>query len=672
MAGRKKENGSRTPAVAYVRMSSERQEASPAQQRAEIEKYAKAQGYDILRWYVDEAISGDATERRQQFQRMIADAERRDFEAILCWDQDRFGRFDSIEAGRWIYPLRKAGIRLVTMAQGVIDWSDFSGRLLYGIQQEANHQFLRDLSRNTTRGQMNNARQGFLCGQAAPYGFDRMLVDERGQHQQRVRNGEKYAKNKQWRVMLVPSDDPIKAATVRWLFTTYARQDVGYRWLADDLNARGIPSPSGGQWFDSSVRAILTNCAYIGTFVWGRRREGKYHWVAGTEILQRDPREVHLSPRGKPNAIENPSDGWTVVQDAHEPLVERDVFHVVQAKIQRRSRRAGEGYRTHTKGNGDAYLLSGLVFCRRCGRKMHGCYSGRQKNGKDYRYPRYVCSTYSRSGAHCDSGCHHFSIRQELIYDVIIAKLRESLLAGGNLERLKQALRERLQQRCKPDADQLERLRSRLKQLDKELERFAKDWFRLPESLLDQLAAEADAKKRERDLVARQLDAAETSAQPVNQEAIVDEAAKKVWTLAEELEAAEPARLRELMPIGGAGGSGFHRTSPRKTMPVPPHGWPNRLPQRVVRFCRSGRKDLNLRPLRPERVGGDSQVMKQQKVTDGHPPVCSTVCTRNSNGGVPSDVEVAALAELLQGWMRLNNEARDRLLLSVRRELHAD
>jgi len=65
---------------------------------------------------VHDGISGDATEKRLDFQRMIADASgRRDFEAILCWDQDRFGRFDSVEAGFWIHPLRKAGVKLVTV-----------------------------------------------------------------------------------------------------------------------------------------------------------------------------------------------------------------------------------------------------------------------------------------------------------------------------------------------------------------------------------------------------------------------------------------------------------------------------------------------------------------------------------------------------------------------------
>ena len=52
-------------------------------------------------------------------------------EAVLCWDQDRFGRFDPLEAGYWIKPLRDAGIRLETVAQGRIDWEDFAGRIIF-------------------------------------------------------------------------------------------------------------------------------------------------------------------------------------------------------------------------------------------------------------------------------------------------------------------------------------------------------------------------------------------------------------------------------------------------------------------------------------------------------------------------------------------------------------
>ena len=64
-------------AVAYVRMSSDKQEASPKQQREEITTLANREGYRIVRWYTDGAVSGDATEKRIQFSESRLDCHRR-------------------------------------------------------------------------------------------------------------------------------------------------------------------------------------------------------------------------------------------------------------------------------------------------------------------------------------------------------------------------------------------------------------------------------------------------------------------------------------------------------------------------------------------------------------------------------------------------------------------
>ena len=89
-----------TRAVSYYRVSTEKQEASIPAQRTEVEAYAAKHGYQIVREYKDEGISGDATEKRVEFQKMLADAKHLgDFGVVLCWDQDRFGRFDPLEAG---------------------------------------------------------------------------------------------------------------------------------------------------------------------------------------------------------------------------------------------------------------------------------------------------------------------------------------------------------------------------------------------------------------------------------------------------------------------------------------------------------------------------------------------------------------------------------------------
>src|SRR5689334_17837655 len=86
------------PAVGYARCSDDSQEASIPDQIKHVEQYARDKGYKILRWYTDDGISGDDTARRAGFRAMHSDAlNRGEFRAVLCWDQDRFGRFDSIE-----------------------------------------------------------------------------------------------------------------------------------------------------------------------------------------------------------------------------------------------------------------------------------------------------------------------------------------------------------------------------------------------------------------------------------------------------------------------------------------------------------------------------------------------------------------------------------------------
>lgn len=118
--------------VGYLRRSTDKQEQSLDDQRREIERYAARNGYSVVRWFQDDGISGDDTERRAGFQSMHKEAcNGRDFDAILCWDQDRFGRFNSMEAGYWIHPLMKAGVKLVTVTEGPIQRNDFTGRMMY-------------------------------------------------------------------------------------------------------------------------------------------------------------------------------------------------------------------------------------------------------------------------------------------------------------------------------------------------------------------------------------------------------------------------------------------------------------------------------------------------------------------------------------------------------------
>jgi len=300
-------------AVGYIRMSSDKQEASPEQQRQEIISLAKRDDYKIIRWYIDEGVSGDATEKRFDFQRMIHDSNRSDFQAVLCWDQDRFGRFDSIEAGHWIHPLRNNGVHLVTVAQGKIDWNDFGGRMLYGIQQEGKHAYLRDLSKNVCRGLRAKAQRGEWPAGNPPFGF---VVGKDGK---------------------LALGDLLQVRAVQRVYREYLSGNSMMA-VVDLMLADDEPSPGLG-WTIDTVKGVLKNRHYTGDFFWGSRSTGKYN-VAAEEPIE--------------------------IGDNHASIVSRQTFDAVQKR-----RLAQRGGKT-PKRNGGEFVLAGLLKCDECGSAMYG------------------------------------------------------------------------------------------------------------------------------------------------------------------------------------------------------------------------------------------------------------------------------------------------------------
>jgi DNA invertase Pin-like site-specific DNA recombinase len=517
-------------AVAYIRRSTHKQEKSLADQRREIEAYADREGFVIVRWFEDDGISGDATDKRNGFQAMHAKAcNGRDFDVILCWDQDRFGRFNSIEAGYWIHPLMKAGVRLVTVTEGPINWDDFSGRIVHAVKQEGKHQFLVDLSRNVARGQITAVAQGWITGRAAPYGFDRMLVDEAGNHKQRVHNCEPVAKPRSWHVTLVIADNPEVVRVAKWLFETYVNEDVGLRELVNRLNGQGIPGPRGGPWHLGTVREILKNETYAGDFIWPKRSLGKYHRISAGEI----------KPRNGSTAVKHTDHAERVHHEGMFPaLVDRETFNRVQAKLTERKKRTTP----HKAKNGDDYLLSGLVHCEHCGAKMYGARSNATKNGKKYSYPRYVCSTYHTKGRHL---CNHNTVDQGKLLAAIVTKLRQTVLAGGGVEQVASRVAAMLKKQLSAAGGESEGLRSRLAELDKQVAQGTKRLLAAPDDVADLLAAELSNLRRERDHLAERLK--QSAPAPVDVEAQAEALAQRLWTFTEEVAKATPARQRELL-----------------------------------------------------------------------------------------------------------------------------
>ena len=157
---------------------------------------------------------------------MRDDATSGKFSLVLCWDQDRFGRFDLLEGGFWITPFREAGVRMETIAQGKIDWEDLVGQLIYSVNQMGKAQFLRDLSRNVCRAQLQDAMKGRgTGGNRIPYGYrSKRIVDE-------------YGKAVDYRLVV----ESHEAEIVRRIYRMYLEPGGSVRGVAVQLNVEGVP-----------------------------------------------------------------------------------------------------------------------------------------------------------------------------------------------------------------------------------------------------------------------------------------------------------------------------------------------------------------------------------------------------------------------------------------------
>ena len=80
-----KKQATLTPVAAYIRMSGRTQDKSPAEQRAETTKLATREGFTIVEWFTDEAISGDSsTEARAGLAALLTAAKGRQVQDRSC------------------------------------------------------------------------------------------------------------------------------------------------------------------------------------------------------------------------------------------------------------------------------------------------------------------------------------------------------------------------------------------------------------------------------------------------------------------------------------------------------------------------------------------------------------------------------------------------------------
>ena len=427
----------RKPAVAYLRRSTDKQDQSLRDQRLEVERYAKEHGYQIIREYVDDAISGTSADERPDFQRMIAEAARGDFAAVIVWNSDRFSRGDVTETEHYRYLLRQANVKVLSVTEDYLAREGIEGDVLRTVRQFQNRQYSISLSQNTLRGQISSIMTESDPGRAAPYGYDRQIVapdgavlfrirfcpggvrevyDKDGKIQARYEKGQTLSKpGRECKARLVLSD-PQRVQVVKDIFRM-CLDGIGFASIAAALNVRGIAGPRRDVWGFTTIKAILENPTYRGDLVWNRRTEAKFYRVRNGRIEKRQRQE------GEAKVVRTHRDDWVVIPNALPAIVSAEDWERVQVMVAKRRRACGgAGHRNRR------WLLTSVLECGDCGHKFWG---DPRRKGRIEGRAQVITNYYICAGrrSHGKTICSTPStLRAEQLESWVLGKLQDIVL----------------------------------------------------------------------------------------------------------------------------------------------------------------------------------------------------------------------------------------------------
>jgi site-specific DNA recombinase len=241
-----------TRAVIYARYSSENQrEASIDDQVSICRHRIEREGWDYVGMFRDAAYSGTSA-FRPGYQALMEGGRNAAFDIVVAEALDRLSR-NQEDIAALFKRLRFAGIRIVTLAEGVIS------ELHVGLKGTMNALFLRDLAAKVHRG-LRGRVEGGHSGGGNSYGYSVVRrLDPSGQPV----TGERQI-------------DAAQAAIVTRIFRAYAAGQSPKR-IALDLNADGVPGPRGGAWSSITINGnrargtgVLNNEIYVGRLCWNR------------------------------------------------------------------------------------------------------------------------------------------------------------------------------------------------------------------------------------------------------------------------------------------------------------------------------------------------------------------------------------------------------------------
>ncbi len=352
-------------AVGYCRFSSnnQREESIDAQKRA-IKYYACQEGYNIIRFYEDKALSGKNATKRTAFQQMMTDAKTGEFQAVIVHKLDRFSR-DVGDSLQYEKLLSDYHVELVSVMEKLD--STPTGVLMKTIIAGINSFYVQNLAIEVFKGLKENAYNALFTGGKPPLGYE--IVDQ------------KYVINEN------------EAEAIRMIYQLYD-EGYGYGEIINRLNAQGYKTKTGNPFGKNSLYDLIRNERYKGVFVYNKHTKRRSNGSRTRSYKKED--EIIRIPNGIPAIVSE--DLW---QRCNERASNRSTGSISTAN--------------------EMYLLTGLIYCGECGAKMYG-------NARYPAPNRAKLITYRCSGRQMKKCCDNKEIKRDDLENFVINQLQQYML----------------------------------------------------------------------------------------------------------------------------------------------------------------------------------------------------------------------------------------------------
>ena len=347
-------------------------------QQAILEKYAKENGFNHPRVFIDDGWSG-VTFARPAFTEIMELAEQGLIRTLIVKDHSRLGRNRLIVGQLMEEEFDRLGIRYIAIMDNIDTAKGISD--LVPMQDLFNEWH----AKNTSQKVRNVFRSKGMSGQPLttnpPYGY--------------LKDSESQKHDIKWII-----DEPA-AEVVRRIFQL-CLDGYGPTQIARQLKAEKIPTPTE-HW-----NSIGKKCSHA--------PEVPYNWNSSgvADILSRQEycgdtinfRSTTKSFKNK-TKIERPEEEWQVFPDTHPAIIDRETFALVQEL---------RAHRRRPTRTGHVSMFSGLLYCADCGSKLY--YSN--GNVKRHINPNIFCSSFRKETSNCTA---HY-IREKAVYDLVLETMQ--------------------------------------------------------------------------------------------------------------------------------------------------------------------------------------------------------------------------------------------------------